>query len=208
MEQQLSSIISAESCRVNGTCVPAGSDGTCGIEARKGRGGLGVMGTRRKHVNVLWHLTGFLKYHLSSEDKQELLGLTDDYQQGLLPQIVPLTLLKRHLNRCPMPRWMLVTFRLAVTLYEPRMTPFSQSTLGSVDVCPMTQLHLGSGTARQEGGRTHERVQRKSSFILSPTLSGILRSKSEWTISCQTLNPIENQVCRPEVVVPFRLHSR
>jgi uncharacterized protein YbgA (DUF1722 family) len=53
--------------------------------------GLGVMGTRGKHVNVLQHLMGFLKNHLSSEDKQELLGLIEDYRQGLLPLIVPLT---------------------------------------------------------------------------------------------------------------------
>jgi len=31
--------------------------------------GLGVMGTRGKHVNVLQHLIGFLTNHLSSEDK-------------------------------------------------------------------------------------------------------------------------------------------
>ena len=35
-------------------------------------GGLGVMGTRGKHVNVLQHLMGFLKNHLSSEDKAYL----------------------------------------------------------------------------------------------------------------------------------------
>jgi uncharacterized protein YbgA (DUF1722 family) len=31
--------------------------------------GLGVMGTRGKHVNVLQHLMGLLKNHLPSEDK-------------------------------------------------------------------------------------------------------------------------------------------
>ena len=31
--------------------------------------GLSVMGTRGKHVNVLQHLMGYLKNHLSSEDK-------------------------------------------------------------------------------------------------------------------------------------------
>ena len=75
--------------------------------------GLGVMGTRGKHVNVLQHLRstgavpvmGFLKDHLTSEDKQELLGLIEDYRQGLLPLIVPLTLLKHHLNRHPVPNW-------------------------------------------------------------------------------------------------------
>jgi uncharacterized protein YbgA (DUF1722 family) len=36
--------------------------------------------------------------------KQELLGLIEDYRQGLLPLIVPLTLLK-HLNRHPVADW-------------------------------------------------------------------------------------------------------
>jgi uncharacterized protein YbgA (DUF1722 family) len=67
--------------------------------------GLAVMGSRGKHVNVLQHLMGFLKNHLSSEDKQELLGLIEDYRQGLVPLIVPLTLLKHHLNRYPVPEW-------------------------------------------------------------------------------------------------------
>ncbi len=67
--------------------------------------GLGVMGTRGKHVNVLQHLMGFLKNSLSSEDKQELLGLIEDYRQGLMPLIVPLTLLKHHLHRHPVPDW-------------------------------------------------------------------------------------------------------
>jgi uncharacterized protein YbgA (DUF1722 family) len=47
---------------------------------------------------------GLLKNHLSSEDRQELLGLIEDYRQGLL-LIVPLTLLKHHLNRYPVPEW-------------------------------------------------------------------------------------------------------
>ena len=48
---------------------------------------------------------GFPKNPPSSEDKQELLGLTEDYRQGLVPLIVPLTLLKHHLNRHPVPAW-------------------------------------------------------------------------------------------------------
>jgi uncharacterized protein YbgA (DUF1722 family) len=67
--------------------------------------GLGVMGTRGRHLNVLQHLMGFLKNHLSTGDKQELLGLIEDYRQGLLPLIVPLTLLKHHLSRYPVPDW-------------------------------------------------------------------------------------------------------
>ena len=37
--------------------------------------------------------------------QSELLGLIEDYRQGLLPLIVPSTLLKRHLNRCPVTEW-------------------------------------------------------------------------------------------------------
>jgi uncharacterized protein YbgA (DUF1722 family) len=31
--------------------------------------GLALLGTRRKHVNVLQHLMAYLKNHLSSDDK-------------------------------------------------------------------------------------------------------------------------------------------
>ena len=51
---------------------------------------------------------GYLKNDLSSEDKQELLGLIEDYRQGMVPLIVPLTLLKHHLSRYPVPEWVLV----------------------------------------------------------------------------------------------------
>jgi uncharacterized protein YbgA (DUF1722 family) len=47
---------------------------------------------------LIGEATGFLKNRPSSEDtpkakcsKQELLGLIEDYRQGLLPLIVPLT---------------------------------------------------------------------------------------------------------------------
>ena len=48
---------------------------------------------------------GYLKKDLSSEDKQELLALIEDYRQELVPLIVPLTLLKHHLRRHPVPEW-------------------------------------------------------------------------------------------------------
>jgi hypothetical protein len=50
-------------------------------------------------------MMGFLKNHLSAEDRQEIRGLIEDYRQGLLSLIVSLTLLKHHLNRYPMPDW-------------------------------------------------------------------------------------------------------
>jgi uncharacterized protein YbgA (DUF1722 family) len=54
---------------------------------------------------VIEHLMDFLKNHLSSKDRQELLGLIEDYRQGLVPLIVSLTLLKHHLTRYPVPEW-------------------------------------------------------------------------------------------------------
>ena len=67
--------------------------------------GLALLGTRRKHVNVLQHLMGYLKKDLSGEDKQELLGLIEDYRNELVPLIVPLALLQHHLRRHPVPEW-------------------------------------------------------------------------------------------------------
>jgi uncharacterized protein YbgA (DUF1722 family)/uncharacterized protein YbbK (DUF523 family) len=67
--------------------------------------GLKVLGTPGKHTNVLQHLMGFLKDALSKEDKAELLGLIEDYRQGLVPLIVPLTLFQHHLRRHPVPDW-------------------------------------------------------------------------------------------------------
>jgi uncharacterized protein YbgA (DUF1722 family) len=54
--------------------------------------------TRGTHSNVLLHLSGYLKQHISAEDKQEMVGLIDQYRDGIVPLIVPLTLLK-HLFR-------------------------------------------------------------------------------------------------------------
>ncbi len=67
--------------------------------------GLEVMSTRGRHANVLQHLMGFLKEFLSADDKAELLDMIHDYQQRLVPLIVPLTLLRHHLRRNPVPEW-------------------------------------------------------------------------------------------------------
>jgi uncharacterized protein YbgA (DUF1722 family) len=67
--------------------------------------GLAVLTTPGKHANVLQHLMGYLKDALSGEDKAELLGLIEDYRRELVPLIVPLTLLRHHLQRHPVPEW-------------------------------------------------------------------------------------------------------
>jgi hypothetical protein len=97
------------------------------------------MRTRASHLSTLAHVTDLLKDHLSSEDtpkarlpalrqsplgsmpgkrsKQGLLGLIEDYRQGLLPLIVPLTPFKHHLNRCPAPDCVPVPFRVHQEVY-------------------------------------------------------------------------------------------
>lgn len=54
--------------------------------------------SRKMHTNTLMHLQGYLKNFLSSDDKAELTRLIDEYRRGIVPLIVPLTLLKHHLN--------------------------------------------------------------------------------------------------------------
>jgi len=59
--------------------------------------------TRGTHSNALQHLSGYLKDHLDSPDRQEIHQLIGQYRQGQVPLVVPLTLLKHHLRRHPEP---------------------------------------------------------------------------------------------------------
>jgi uncharacterized protein YbgA (DUF1722 family)/uncharacterized protein YbbK (DUF523 family) len=55
--------------------------------------------TVRGHCNVLQHLAGFLKGHLTAGDRKELEELLEEYRGGRAPLIAPLTLLKHHIRR-------------------------------------------------------------------------------------------------------------
>lgn len=59
--------------------------------------------TRRTHTNVLQHISGYLKQTLSAADKQEIQQIIAQYHQGIVPLIVPLTLLKHHFRQHPDP---------------------------------------------------------------------------------------------------------
>jgi uncharacterized protein YbgA (DUF1722 family)/uncharacterized protein YbbK (DUF523 family) len=56
---------------------------------------------RSNHVNVLEHIRGYLKQDLDRSDKQELTDSIENYRRGLLPLIVPITLLRHHFRRHP-----------------------------------------------------------------------------------------------------------
>ena len=59
--------------------------------------------TPRQHVNVLQHLLGYLKEHLDETDREEMVETIAQYRQGLLPLIVPITLIRHHFRRHPDP---------------------------------------------------------------------------------------------------------
>nr|WP_314491185.1 DUF523 and DUF1722 domain-containing protein [uncultured Pseudomonas sp.] len=59
--------------------------------------------TRRTHTNVLQHISGYLKQSISREDKQEMQQLIVQYLNGIVPLVVPLTLLKHHFRLHPHP---------------------------------------------------------------------------------------------------------
>ena len=54
---------------------------------------------RSRHCNVLLHLLGYLKKLIDGRDKQELLGTIEDYRHGIVPLVVPIALLRHHLER-------------------------------------------------------------------------------------------------------------
>ncbi len=61
--------------------------------------------TRTRHTNVLQHFIGFFKQHISSGDKEELIDLLDQYREGQVPLIVPLTLVRHHARHNDVPEW-------------------------------------------------------------------------------------------------------
>jgi uncharacterized protein YbgA (DUF1722 family)/uncharacterized protein YbbK (DUF523 family) len=55
--------------------------------------------TRGRHANVLQHMAGYFREVLEPADRKELEGVVNDYQRGLVPLVVPLTLLRHHVRR-------------------------------------------------------------------------------------------------------------
>lgn len=62
---------------------------------------LKIYAKRSNHVNVLEHIRGYLKRDLDKDDKQELTESIENYRLGLLPLIVPITLLRHHFRKKP-----------------------------------------------------------------------------------------------------------
>jgi uncharacterized protein YbgA (DUF1722 family)/uncharacterized protein YbbK (DUF523 family) len=64
---------------------------------------LGRRVTRRRHVNVLHHIMGYLKDHIDGGDKAELVASIEAYRREEVSLVVPMTLLRHHLRRHPDP---------------------------------------------------------------------------------------------------------
>jgi uncharacterized protein YbgA (DUF1722 family)/uncharacterized protein YbbK (DUF523 family) len=60
---------------------------------------LAVRATRGRHVNVLQHMAGFFKRDLERDERTELVEVIADYRAGLVPLVVPITLIRHHVRR-------------------------------------------------------------------------------------------------------------
>ena len=59
---------------------------------------LAALATPKRHANVLQHMAGYFKKTLDTASRAELLAVIDDYRVGLVPLIVPITLLRHHVR--------------------------------------------------------------------------------------------------------------
>jgi uncharacterized protein YbgA (DUF1722 family)/uncharacterized protein YbbK (DUF523 family) len=71
------------------------------------------LATTRRHTNVLQHMAGHFKDRLDAASKRELAEAIDDYRRGLVPLVVPLTLIRHHV------RMLDVTYLAGQTYLQP-----------------------------------------------------------------------------------------
>jgi uncharacterized protein YbgA (DUF1722 family)/uncharacterized protein YbbK (DUF523 family) len=60
---------------------------------------LKLQATTKKNTNVLMHLAGYFKKHLTQDEKAELLDLIQTYHKELIPLIVPVTLINHYVRK-------------------------------------------------------------------------------------------------------------
>jgi uncharacterized protein YbgA (DUF1722 family)/uncharacterized protein YbbK (DUF523 family) len=59
---------------------------------------LRIPATRKRHTNVLMHMAGHLTARVDRDSRRELADTINDYHLGLVPLVVPLTLLRHHVR--------------------------------------------------------------------------------------------------------------
>jgi uncharacterized protein YbgA (DUF1722 family)/uncharacterized protein YbbK (DUF523 family) len=55
--------------------------------------------TPARHKNVMQHILGYFKRDITAAEKQELLDLIDDYRDGMIPLIVPITMINHYVRK-------------------------------------------------------------------------------------------------------------
>jgi uncharacterized protein YbgA (DUF1722 family)/uncharacterized protein YbbK (DUF523 family) len=55
--------------------------------------------TTRRHTNVLQHMAGYFKKQLDAASRAELAATIEDYRAGLVPLVVPITLIRHHVRQ-------------------------------------------------------------------------------------------------------------
>ena len=61
--------------------------------------GMRLLATPKKNANVLLHIAEYFKKLISSDEKQELLEVIENYRTGLIPLIIPITLVKHYVRK-------------------------------------------------------------------------------------------------------------
>lgn len=56
------------------------------------------LATPRRHTNVLQHMAGYFKHRLDAASRRELADTIADYWRGLVPLVVPLTLVRHYVR--------------------------------------------------------------------------------------------------------------
>jgi uncharacterized protein YbgA (DUF1722 family) len=58
-----------------------------------------LLASRGRNSNVLQHAAGYLKKHLDSASRMELADIVNEYRTGLIPLVVPVTLLRHYVRK-------------------------------------------------------------------------------------------------------------
>jgi uncharacterized protein YbgA (DUF1722 family)/uncharacterized protein YbbK (DUF523 family) len=64
---------------------------------------LHLKATPKKNANVLQHMMGYFKQQLSADEKKELQEIIDQFRLGMLPLIVPVTLISHYVRKYDQP---------------------------------------------------------------------------------------------------------
>jgi uncharacterized protein YbgA (DUF1722 family)/uncharacterized protein YbbK (DUF523 family) len=60
---------------------------------------LTAIATPKRHANVLEHMLGYFKKGLDKDSRAEIATLIESHRKGLVPLVVPMTLIKHHVRR-------------------------------------------------------------------------------------------------------------